>query len=190
MNHYLLDIKGIGPVSFHRSNRAKRVVLSVTPRRGVRVAVPTRVSFKKAEEFARSKSEWINKHLERMRQRQHINSMLRRCPDVDYGEAKQALTVRLEELARLYGFTFSKVSFRQQKTRWGSCSSANNISLNINLTLLPGDLRDYVLLHELVHTRIRNHSSDFWGELDKYIGDAKAEARRLREINLGVIKLI
>ena len=56
----------------------------------------------------------------------------------------------------------------------------NNISLNIKLVLLPENLLDYVILHELVHTRIHNHSKKFWAELDKYVVDSKAMAKRLR----------
>jgi predicted metal-dependent hydrolase len=86
----------------------------------------------------------------------------------------------LRYLAGEHGFNFNHVTIRQQKTRWGSCSPKNNISLNIKLVLLPEALLDYVLLHELVHTRIHNHSRKFWAELDKYVVDSKVIAKRLR----------
>jgi predicted metal-dependent hydrolase len=70
---------------------------------------------------------------------------------------------------------------RSQKTRWGSCSFNNNISLNVKLTRLPQELIDYVILHELAHTRIKNHGREFWKMLDGLIGDAKKLDRRLRE---------
>ncbi|MHC4325449.1 MAG: M48 metallopeptidase family protein, partial [Planctomycetota bacterium] len=67
-----------------------------------------------------------------------------------------------------------------------SCSAKNNISLNINLARLPDELRDYVILHELVHTRIKNHSKKFWAELDKVIGGgAKELSKKLRKYRLG-----
>ena len=74
----------------------------------------------------------------------------------------------------------NNVSIREQSTRWGSCSHKNNISLNLKLILLPKELVDYVMLHELVHTRIHNHSKNFWAELDRYTGNGKVMAKRLR----------
>ena len=61
-----------------------------------------------------------------------------------------------------------KVSFRKAKTRWGSCSSVNNISLNIALTALPQTLSDYIIIHELAHIKHKNHSKDFWNLVEKY----------------------
>ncbi|MFC2051983.1 M48 family metallopeptidase [Chloroflexota bacterium] len=81
----------------------------------------------------------------------------------------------------MFLFTFNRVFIRSQKTRWGSCSKNNNISLNVKLVLLPEDLVDYVILHELVHTRIHNHSKSFWEELDRHTGNSKAFASRLRK---------
>ena len=89
------------------------------------------------------------------------------------------ITDRLYHLAGEYGFKFNRVTIRHQKTRWGSCSPKNNISLNIKLILLPDALVDYVILHELVHTRIHNHSKNFRSELDRYVKNSKAMARRL-----------
>jgi predicted metal-dependent hydrolase len=87
----------------------------------------------------------------------------------------------LYQLAGIHGFTCNRVTVRQQKTRWGSCSPKNTISLNIKLALVPDELADYVILHELVHTRIHNHSKKFWAELDKYVPNSKAMAKRLRK---------
>lgn len=76
---------------------------------------------------------------------------------------------------------------REQRTRWGSCSGKNNISLNVKLVLLPEELIDYVILHELVHTRIHNHGKKFWDELDIYTGNAKAVAKRLKMSDLRIM---
>jgi len=88
-------------------------------------------------------------------------------------------------LAKIYNFKYARASIRNQKTKWGSCSAKNNISLNINLVGLPDQLRDYVILHELVHTGIKNHSKKFWTELDKYTaGSAKELSKKLRKYRL------
>jgi predicted metal-dependent hydrolase len=82
-------------------------------------------------------------------------------------EAKKLLPTRLEELANKNNFRFQKVTIRNNKRNWGSCSSRNNISLNLQLMKLPDELIDYILLHELVHTEIKNHGPEFWKKLNE-----------------------
>lgn len=81
-------------------------------------------------------------------------------------EAKAYLPQRTAELAGLWRLSFSKLTVRDNKTRWGSCSRYNNINLNIHLMRLPQHLCDYVILHELAHTVHKNHQREFWAFLD------------------------
>lgn len=92
--------------------------------------------------------------------------------------AKEILPGRLQQLATQHGFAFSSVSLRDCHTRWGSCSSRGSISLSIYLVLLPDELIDYVLLHELCHTVEMNHSERFWTLLDKV---CQRDSRTLRQ---------
>lgn len=181
MKSYAVNIDGIGPVLFEHSRRAKRVIISVKPFKGVRVAVPAPGSFKKAEAFVFSKAEWIKKHLGEMEQyEKDRESIPDNFDDIGIATVKKTLTSRLKQLAEKHGFRYNKVAIRNQRTRWGSCSNKNNISLNVKLVRLPDELRDYVILHELVHTCIHNHSKKCWAELDKYVGNARAMSKRLR----------
>jgi hypothetical protein len=82
-------------------------------------------------------------------------------------EAKKILPPKLAELAVKHGFQFNKITIRNNKRNWGSCSSRNNISLNLQMMKLPYELIDYILLHELVHTKIKNHGTGFWQKLDE-----------------------
>ena len=91
------------------------------------------------------------------------------------------------ELAKQYGYIFNRVFIRQQKTRWGSCSAKNNINLNLKLVLLPTRLMDYVIMHELVHTRHKNHGPLFWKELDKITGDAKGLSKKVKSFGVGIL---
>jgi predicted metal-dependent hydrolase len=111
-------------------------------------------------------------------------------PEAERAQIRQKLVGRLTSLADKHGFSFNRVFIRNQRTRWGSCSHQGNISLNARIARLPGELMDYVILHELTHTRQPNHRPAFWAELDKVIGDgvgdAKALAKRLGEYGLGM----
>lgn len=82
-------------------------------------------------------------------------------------EAKKLLPPKLSELALKNGFQFNKITIRNNKRNWGSCSSKNNVSLNLQMMKLPDDLIEYILLHELVHTKIKNHGPLFWQKLDE-----------------------
>lgn len=88
-------------------------------------------------------------------------------------EAAKYLPLRVKELASAHGFSFERLSFRNNKSRWGSCSRDNNISLHIQLMRLPQHLADYIILHELAHTVHKNHGKDFWQLLDKITGNAR-----------------
>ncbi len=166
-----------------RSGRARRMNITVRPFRGVRVAVPRGVAFRDAAAFARSKRDWIAAQLEKARQSEAQHRAFdRQCgqPATPRAARKQ-LVARLEELARRHGFVYNRVFVRRQKTRWGSCSARRNISLNINIVRLPPDLMDYILLHELMHTRILDHSPRFWAELGKIVGDVKLLNARMKQ---------
>ena len=183
----IIDIDGIGPVLFERSRRARRISVSVRPFRGVRVAVPYKASFGSAEEFVFSKTGWLKKQLDKMkRYEQIINRNKAIAGEIDRGEARAILIRRLEYLAGKHGFSYKGLTVRNQKTRWGSCSSRNSISLNMQLIRLPEELIDYVILHELVHTKIKNHSAAFWLELDRLVGNSKQLRTKLRHYGMGL----
>jgi predicted metal-dependent hydrolase len=171
----IIEIEGIGPVLFERSQRARRLNITIRPIKGVRVAIPRGFSFKWARDYVDSKVSWIRKHLERLVEERQRHEFL-----------STELT-QVDKLAIKHGFSYNRISIRNQRTRWGSCSAKNNISLNIKLASLPHDLTDYVILHELVHTRIKNHSKTFWEALGRLIKDAKSADRRLKAYRLALL---
>ena len=184
----ILEIDGLGPVLFEKSSRAKRPSISVRPFKGIRVAVPIRVSFARAEEFFRGHVDWAIKSLASMKRVEHEHqSTLNGSGRVDRNEAGRVIVERLNYLAGEYGFEFNRVTIRNQKTRWGSCSNRNNISLNVNLASLKGELIDYVLLHELVHTQEHNYSKRFWNRLDQFVGNAKQLDKELGKHRLRLL---
>ncbi len=99
-------------------------------------------------------------------------------------EAWDYIPGRLKQLAVKYGFTYRKLSLKNQKTLWGSCSSSNNININIHVMRLPQHLLDYILVHELTHTVHKNHSTNFWNAVDKCIGNGKVLSTELRNYRI------
>ena len=146
--------------------------------------MPFGVPFGKAEEVALSKAGWIKKHMDKMAQFEKEARALAKHNHINRVEAKERLVNRLDDLSQIHGFTYNRVFIRNQKTRWGSCSGENNINLNVNLVRLPDELIDYTILHELVHTRVKDHSKQFWDELDKFVGNAKNLDKKLNNYKI------
>ena len=174
---YEIEHKDVGIIRYIKNNRAKRIIISIKPE-FVRVTVPRRQTLKNAQEFVDKKINWIKKHSNNMKV---LIEKSKKLPKIDREEARENLEKRLSELAEQHNFQFNRVSIRSQRTRWGSCSSKDNISLNMKLLHLPQQLIDYILLHELVHTRVKNHSKDFWNELETVVPNARTVDEQLRE---------
>jgi predicted metal-dependent hydrolase len=94
-------------------------------------------------------------------------------------EAEALLPQRLEALASQTGFSYTSVSIKQLKSRWGSCSSHKEIVLNLFLMQLPWKLIDYVLVHELTHTKVMRHGTPFWREMERHLPHAKSLRKQM-----------
>ena len=101
-------------------------------------------------------------------------------------EAKKILPAELKELSAKTGLSYNKLTLRSQRTRWGSCSGKKNISLNTALMRLKKELREYVLLHELCHTRQMNHGQKFWKLLEEFCPEYRHLRKQLKEYELTV----
>lgn len=147
------------PLVFARHPRARRYVIRVQEDGTVRVTIPRWGSKKGAAEFAEREQAWIDRQLQR-------TPVDRPEPVEGRAEsialAKRTLPARLLELAARHGLTVARVSVRSQKWRWGSCSRSGHICLNWRLVTMPEWVRDYVLVHELMHLKRMDHSPRFW----------------------------
>lgn len=176
----------IGEVECVPSARARRI--SITVRRGgvVRLCYPRRVALREAWAFLETKIDWIERARERVAARTPVEAPL--PPEAAKARieelrraAKADLPARLERLARQTGLHYAGVTIRASRTKWGSCSGRNTISLSLFLMGLPEHLRDFVLLHELCHTVHHDHSPRFHALLDRLTGGReKALSRELR----------
>ena len=174
----IINIVDVGPVCFQKSKRAKKINISIKSDTSIRVAVPFGTTYEYAERMVYSKIDWIKKHLIIISNKIHIH---KEDTPIDFKKAKIYLINRTRYLADLNKFVINKVFIKNQKTRWGSCSSKNNINLNIQLMRLSSELIDYVIFHELVHTKVRNHSKVFWDTLSYYVPKARSIDKKLKE---------
>lgn len=101
-------------------------------------------------------------------------------------EAKEYIPERVHFLAQQFGFHYKKVSIRNAKTRWGSCSHDNSLQFSLHVMQLPKELIDYIILHELCHTQIKSHNNKFWQLLDQVSQDAKGFDRKVKSFQIGI----
>ena len=152
------------PLEFVRHPRARRYVIRVRPDGTVRVTIPRWGSKRDGELFARQQQSWIERQRRRVAEREprlapaHSHKELRALK----ARARVELPAALLELAAIHGLTVARVSVRNQRWRWGSCSPTGHICLNWRLLLMPDPVREYVLIHELMHLRRLDHSRAFW----------------------------
>lgn len=146
-----------------RHPRARRYVIRVRADGSVRVTVPRGGSRRHAELFAEQQRPWIERQQAQIREGgtrrltytpEAINELRR--------QAARELPSQLLGLAAHHGLRVSRISVRNQRSRWGSCSPSGHICLNWRLVLMPDAVRDYVLIHELMHLRRLDHSRHFW----------------------------
>ena len=166
----IYDDPQVGKVVLRKKVGVRRVSIRVSSR-GVSVTLPFVATYDEALRFFLSKKEWVLKTMEK--QRETVPGKVLSAQEVEQlrRQAADYLPERLATLAELYGFQYSALRLKHNRTNWGSCSSKNNINLNISLMLLPSVLRDYVILHELCHLRHHDHSRAFHLLLEHLLTD-------------------
>ncbi len=167
--------------------RSGRKTVAIEIRRDMRIIlrVPKNMNKKEIDRFLSERGEWIKKHLAKMEERSRELENIERFTDEDIRElAERALEVipaKTAELAKQVGVNYGKITIRNQKTRWGSCSGAGNLNFNCLLMLCPPEVIDYVIIHELCHRKEMNHSKQFWVEVEKSCPDYKIQRKWLKE---------
>ena len=181
-------------VAVIRSNR-KMVAIQVNSDLGVTVRAPRSALEKDIEEILKKKEAWISKHIEKIKktkERLEAESTEKLTREKVIALAEEALKVipeRVEYFAKVIGVTYGKITVRNQKTRWGSCSSKGNLNFNCLLMLAPPEVLDYVVVHELCHRKQMNHSKAFWLEVEKVLPDYKEVRKWLKEEGSQMITL-
>ena len=169
-----------------RSNR-KTMAIEVKFDLSVIVRAPWYVSQEEVERVLQEKEVWIHKHMEQIKQKKKqyeavsveklTQEELKTLADM----AREVIPGRVEYFAKRIGVTYGRITIRSQKTRWGSCSSKGNLNFNCLLILMPSEILDYVVVHELCHRKQMNHSKAFWREVEKEFPDYKNAVKWLKE---------
>ncbi len=162
-----------------RYRRSKHVRLSISREKTLLVTAPKMTPFYCIEKILREKEEWILKTLK------YFEGVTKLASEDLYKKHKKEARIlvynRLEYWNGLYNFSWGRISIRDQKTRWGSCSQKGNLNFSYKLAIIPEKLSDYVIVHELCHLKEFNHSKDFWELVARAIPDHKETRRELKE---------
>ena len=155
----------------------------------VLLRIPNRLSARTLQDFLTREQTWIWQKTEQMqsriKQRETTGAIpVEQLSSRDLDQIKEKIGSRVAYYSKIMGVTVGRITIRNQKTRWGSCSFKGNLNFNYQLYYLPEELLDYVVIHELAHRRHMNHSADFWAEVEKYCPDYKVQRKRLKEYKL------
>lgn len=165
--------------------RSKRKTIAIQIREDGTVIVrsPESVSRKTIEDFLKEKQEWIETHQKKAEQRRaQALTITEEQREEGIKRARKVFPERIAYFAKQMGVTYGRVTLREQKTRWGSCSSKGNLNFNWKLILLPPELLDYVVVHELAHRKEMNHSAAFWKVVEEILPDYRERRKALKEI--------
>ncbi|MFA5889321.1 MAG: SprT family zinc-dependent metalloprotease [Candidatus Paceibacterota bacterium] len=169
-----------------KSLRARRMRLAVHSDGTVVVTMPFRFTNRLADKFVQEKHDWIIRKIAYFKQRKKPASLVYTKKDyLKYREvAKNFALERVEHFNETYNFKYNRVSIRNQKTRWGSCSGKGNLNFNYKIVHLPLRIADYIVVHELCHLKEMNHSKKFWDLVGMFFPDHKAIRKELKRLSI------
>lgn len=166
----------------NRSRRARHIRLSID-HRGLILTLPQHVPHLIGRQYLKKNLPWIKKTL-LQHPAQPLNKLTPRQLTHLKIKTRNLVRLRIDHFNHHYGFTFRRITIRNQKTRWGSCSLAKTLSFNLRLALLPTTLSDYIIVHELCHLKQMNHGPKFWALVAQTLPHHKSLRRQLKSYPL------
>ena len=168
-----------------KKSRRTTISVQITPDQKLLVKAPAYTSIKEVEDFLREKRDWIIKQINRTKVTSQQAAQMGILSDKEIRklkrDAKKIIPGRVEYYAKLSGITYNRIFIRLQKSRWGSCSVEGNLNFNALLALMPLEVLDSVVVHELCHRRHMDHSKAFYDEVLKIFPDYKKWDKWLKE---------
>ena len=169
-------IKQVGYVSIYTSNIAKHARISINFKNQISLIIPLSYPKKSAIDFLISKRNWVGRTILNLKSKKRLKFDLN---EIEKRKFWDNTIEKVNSLSKENNLLFKKVVFKTLKSRWGSCSFENIICLNNLLFYLPKHLQEYIILHELVHVKVKDHSKKFWCELEKVCSNAKRKNKEL-----------
>lgn len=166
-----------------RSDR-KTMSVQIKPDGTVLVRAPRKLPDREIQRFLREKTDWIEKNLAKV---ENINRAGEQAPlsmeeiRTLADRALREIPPRVREFAARMGVSYGRITIRNQRGRWGSCSGAGNLNFNCLLMLAPEEVLDYVIVHELAHRKEMNHSSAFWAQVEAVLPDYREREKWLKD---------
>lgn len=170
--------------------RRKTVGIRVTEDGNVVVRAAPRVSMAEIRRILEKKRAWIEKARARVLAREEIPKLAAAEVEALADRALEVIPSRVKAWAGKVGVTYGRITIRNQKTRWGSCTSKGNLNFNCLLLLCPEEVMDYVIVHELCHRKELNHSARFWAEVERVMPDYRERRRWLKKEGQAIINRI
>ncbi len=173
-------------VTIKKSNR-KSIAIQLDPGRNIIIRAPYQMPDAEIRRFYQSQKGWLETHIRKIEEQlaKEAQAAEPELTDAEIRElallAKADLPGRVSVFAKEIGVTYGRITIRNQKTRWGSCSSKGNLNFNCLLMLMPEGIRDYVVVHELCHRKEMNHSAAFWAEVERVMPDYRARRKWLKD---------
>jgi len=167
-----------------RSSR-KTISMRITGPNAVEIRAPRNMPQAQIDHFIQQHQAWMEKHLGMVNRREEEISKLPPLTDAEIralaNKALAYIPQRARYFSRLIGVTYGRITIRNQKSKWGSCSGQGNLNFNCLLMLCPPEVLDYVVVHELCHRKEMNHSPRFWAEVEKIDPNYKAHRKWLKD---------
>lgn len=165
-----------------KNKRAKNIVLRVVDDKTIKVTLPAFFYFRSLDKILKQKEPWIYSKLKDFSENKAYFHKTRKDYINNKEKARKILANKVEFYSRKYNFNYARISVRDQKTRWGSCSLKGNLNFNYKLIFLPERLLDYVVVHEICHLKEMNHSKDFWNLVSLTFPNYKDLKKELKKI--------
>jgi predicted metal-dependent hydrolase len=168
--------------TLRKSGRAKRMRLAVHCDGSVVVTAPQDAAMGVVERFIADKKRWIQNKLEFFKalDRRVVCGGSKKEYQEHKHQARQLAHERVNHFNELYQFSFNRISIKNQKTRWGSCSIKKNLNINYKIVFLPKAMQDYIIVHELCHLKEMNHSPRFWQLVQRALPDCLETRKKLK----------
>ena len=169
-------LNDIGLVQFRYSKKAKNLRIVINHYSSLYVVIPYCYTINDAIAFVQSKKDWIHKNKIKLARKILLKMDLTSLELENFWDNSRQ---KMIFLANFHKLKFHKLVFKTLKSKWGSCTRNNIICINNMIYYLPEQLQEYIMLHELMHTKIKNHSNLFWQELEKICPNSKLKRKQL-----------